>query len=189
MDIKEVLRKEMHLNDKLPPKEKYKAVEEFQEKINQIFAEFKVEVYPNEPSRLAKTIRNHYLKHPVDCKPFDFLLLCYGTDLFFNNYTIENCDNDAYSWGLDVVVGEEDIRFSFSLREDARLLLKEELEEMFEANPKVRDYIKINNYTHDPLFVNSYSKRVPYKDVSAVIPIVDGEFERFKVLSNYKASY
>lgn len=189
MDIKETLRKEMHLSDKLSPKEKYKMVEEYQEKINQIFNEFKVEVYPNEPTRLAKTVRNHYLKHPVDCKPFDFLLLCYGTDLFFNNFQIENCINKAYTWGLDVVVSESDIRFSFSLREDARLLMLDELEEMFDANPKIRDYIKINNYTHDPLFVNSYSKKVTYKDVDEVIPIIDSEFERFKALQTNKDQY
>ena len=186
MDIKEILYKEMKINEKLPPKEQYKHVEEFQEKISKIFEEIKTEVYPNEPCRLAKTVRNHYLKHPVDCKPFDFLLLCYGTDLFFNNFPIENCTNKSYTWGLDVVVGETDIRFSFSLREDARLLMLDELEDMFEDNPKIRDYIKINNYTHDPLFVNSYSKKVSYKDVSEVIPLIDSEFARFKTLSNYK---
>lgn len=184
MELKEVLKKEMNLDEKLPPKEKYKRVEEFQEDINNLLAEIKNEVYPNEPGKIAKDIRNHYLKHPVDCKPFDFLLLCYGTDLFFNNFKIENCQNPAYSWGLDVVVSENDIRFSFSLREDARLLYLEELEEMFEANPVVADYVKTNNYSHDVLFVNSYSKKVPFKDVSEVIPIVDGEFKRFAGLYN-----
>lgn len=182
MDLKEVLMNEMQLDEKLPPKEKYKLVEEFQEKVNSLFTEIKTEVYPNEPGKLAKDVRNHYLKHPVDCEPFDFLLLCYGTDLFFNNCPIKNCDNELYSWGLDVVVDERDIRFSFSLREDARLLFLEELEEMLDANPEMADYIKINNYSHDPLFINSYSKKIAYKDVSEVIPIIDGEFARFKAL-------
>lgn len=183
MDLKEVLLNELNLSEKLPPKEKYKLVEDFQEQVNNLFAEIKTEVYPNEPSKLAKDVRNHYLKYPVDCKPFDFLLLCYGTDLFFNNFAIENCDNCDYSWGLDVVIGEHDIRFSFSLREDARLLFLEDLEAMFDANPKIADYIKINNYTHDPLFVNSYSKKIEYNDVSEVIPIIDGEFSRFRALA------
>ena len=184
MDIKEVLKKEMNLNEKLPPKEKYKLVEEYQEKIINIFAELKTEVYPNEPGKVAKDVRNHYLKHPVDCKPFDFLLLCYGTDLFFNNFPIENCTNPAYSWGLDVVIEEQFIRFSFSLREDARLLYLEDLEAMFDANPIIADYIKVNNYSHDAVFVNSYSKKVKFNDVSEVIPIIDGEFKRFAGLYN-----
>lgn len=184
MNIKEVLKKEMNLDEKLPAKEKYKLVEEYQEKIEKIFLEIKSEVYPNEPGKIAKDVRNHYLKHPVDCKPFDFLLLCYGTDLFFNNFPIENCSNPAYSWGLDVVIDEQSIRFSFSLREDARLLYLEELEEMFDANPIIADYIKVNNYTHDVLFVNSYSKKVPFTNTDEVIPIIDGEFKRFASLYN-----
>ena len=186
MDLKEVLLNEMNLNKKLPPKEKYKLVEEFQEKVAKIFDEIKNEVYPNEPCKIAKDVRNHYLKHPIDCKPFDFLLLCYGTDLFFNNFEIENCQNKSYSWGLDVVISESDIRFSFSLREDARLLFLEDLENMFDANPKIRAYIKTNNYTHDVLFVNSYSKKIPFKDVSEVIPIIDSEFARFNDLAKSK---
>lgn len=182
MDLKEVLKKEMNINEKLPSKEKYKLVEEFQEKVDKIFAEIKVEVYPNEPIRIAKTVRNHYLRHPIDCKPFEFLLLCYGTDLFFNNFPIENCPDPSYSWGLDVVISETDIRFSFSLREDAKLLLLDELEEMFEKNPVIADYIKINNYSHDVLFVNSYSKKIAYTNVDDVIPIIDNEFTRFKNL-------
>lgn len=183
MEIKELLLKDMDIEEKLPPKEKYKIVEEYQEKLHKLFDEIKTEVYPNEPGKIAKDIRNHYLKHPVDCQPFDFLLLCYGTDLFFNNFRIKNCPNPAYSWGLDVVVSENDLRFSFSLREDARLLYLDELEEMFDANPDVAEYIKVNNYTHDIVFVNSYSKKVTFQNVNEVIPIIDGEFQRFKKLA------
>lgn len=180
MDLKDVLKKEMKLDDKLPPKEKYKIVEDFQERLDNVLFEIKKEVYPNEPGRIAKDVRNHYLRHPIDCKPFDFLLLCYGTDLFFNNFPIKNCPEVTYSWGLDVVISEDNIRFSFSLREDAKLLLIDELEKMFLLNPKIADYIKINNYTHDVLFVNSYSKLIPYSNVEEVIPIIDGEFIRFR---------
>ena len=182
MDLKEVIKNEMNLDEKLSAKDKYRIVEDFQERVDKIFAEIKSEVYPNEPCKIAKDVRNHYLRHPIDCKPFDFLLLCYGTDLFFNNCPIENCQDDAYSWGLDVVVSETDIRFSFSLREDARLLMLDELEDMLSQNTKMSDYIKINNYTHDVIFTNSYSKRIKYKDVNEIIPIIDGEFQRFKNL-------